>query len=130
MQSEGPGEWYEFTPSNIEAAEYQQFINGKPLGWDFVLKGTLNRFDGWLHGKLLEAKYGYERLIQKSTGTFYYFIEEEFMHIARTTRTVLGGRYKVQWHFSNQEVARAARELFKRRGFGDIIEVHYTPWTP
>jgi len=105
-----PGaKWYKFkiplVPWRQAAARYQSFVNGKPEGWDLYYNGY--RFDGYGNGKLVDAKHGYENLIQRN-GQFYDFMRTEFREVARSM-TKAARNIPVLFRCSTPELAEAVR---------------------
>lgn len=109
---------------------YQEQVTGTVRGEEYVVpypkKGVPDvEFDGWDAGRqtYLEAKNGYEGYLSKSSkGELTPSAKAEFATEARRQVAAAGGK-PVEWHFSNPEVAKAARRAFRDEGL-DIRVVY------
>ena len=109
---------------------YQEQVTGTVRGEEYVVpypkKGVPDvEFDGWDAGRqtYLEAKNGYEGYLSKSSkGDLTPSAKAEFAAEARRQVAAAGGK-PVEWHFSNPDVAKAARRAFRDEGL-DIRVVY------
>ena len=109
---------------------YQEQVTGTVRGEEYVVpypkKGVPDvEFDGWDAGRqtYLEAKNGYEGYLSKSSkGELTPSAKTEFATEARRQVAAAGGK-AVEWHFSNPDVAKAARRAFRDEGL-DIRVVY------
>lgn len=109
---------------------YQEQVTGTVRGEEYVVpypkKGVPDvEFDGWDAGRqtYLEAKNGYEGYLSKSSkGELTPSAKAEFATEARRQVAAAGGK-AVEWHFSNPDVAKAARRAFRDEGL-DIRVVY------
>jgi len=89
---------------------------------EYVVNGVA--FDGFRDGVLLEAKgprYAY--LISRPFGTK---ITDDFVDDALRQIEAANGT-PIRWSFAEQEAAAAVRRLFDDAGFGEFIDVVWTP---
>ncbi|MGX9883837.1 Tox-REase-5 domain-containing protein [Streptomyces sp. NPDC002276] len=102
---------------------YQEQVTGTVRGEEYVVpypkEGVPDvEFDGWDAGRqtYLEAKNGYEGYLSKSSqGELTQSGKTEFVTEARRQIAAAGGK-AVEWHFSNADVAKAARRAFRDEG--------------
>ncbi|MFG2376993.1 Tox-REase-5 domain-containing protein [Streptomyces sp. NPDC048504] len=114
---------------------YQEQVTGTVRGEEYVVpypkKGVPDvEFDGWDAGRqtYLEAKNGYEGYLSKSSkGELTPSAKAEFATEARRQVAAAGGK-AVEWHFSNPDVAKAARRAFRDEGLD--IKVVYEKQKP
>ncbi|MFI1534096.1 Tox-REase-5 domain-containing protein [Streptomyces anandii] len=114
---------------------YQEQITGTARGEEYVVpypkEGVPDvEFDGWDSGRqtYLEAKNGYNGYLSKSNpGELTPSGKAEFVTEAKRQVAAAGGK-AVEWHFSNPEVAKAARRAFREEGLN--IKVVYTEQKP
>ncbi|WP_327124271.1 Tox-REase-5 domain-containing protein [Streptomyces sp. NBC_01727] len=110
---------------------YQEQITGTKRGKEYVVahpdEGVPQvEYDGWDSGRqtFLEAKNGYESYLSKSDkGTLTDSGKQKFVDEAQRQIDASGGR-AVEWHFSNPDVAKAARKAFREKGLR--VKVVYT----
>ncbi|MGW2064424.1 Tox-REase-5 domain-containing protein [Streptomyces sp. NPDC001937] len=110
---------------------YQEQITGTKRGKEYVVahpdEGVPQvEYDGWDSGRqtFLEAKNGYESYLSKSDkSTLTDSGKQKFVDEAQRQIDASGGR-AVEWHFSNPEVAKAARKAFREKGLR--VKVVYT----
>ncbi|GHE52355.1 hypothetical protein GCM10014715_01250 [Streptomyces spiralis] len=114
---------------------YQEQVTGTVRGEEYVVphpkEGVPDvEFDGWDSSRqtYLEAKNGYEGYLSKSNpGELTPSGKAEFVAEAQRQVAAAGGK-AVEWHFSNPEVAKAARRAFREKGLN--IKVVYTKQKP
>ncbi|MBK3571687.1 Tox-REase-5 domain-containing protein, partial [Streptomyces sp. MBT62] len=102
---------------------YQEQVTGTVRGEEYVVpypkEGVPDvEFDGWDAGRqtYLEAKNGYEGYLSKSSqGELTASGKTEFVTEARRQIAAAGGK-TIEWHFSNADVAKAARRAFRDEG--------------
>ncbi|MFI9625662.1 Tox-REase-5 domain-containing protein [Streptomyces sp. NPDC052042] len=112
---------------------YQEQITGTNRGQEYVVPHPREgkpavEYDGWDSGRqtFLEAKNGYQSyLSQSEPGTLTKSGKDKFVTEARAQVEASGGR-AVEWHFSDPEVAKAARKAFRDEGL-PIKVVHTKP---
>lgn len=110
---------------------YQEQVTGTKRGKEYVVahpdEGVPQvEYDGWDSGRqtFLEAKNGYESYLSKSDkSTLTDSGKQKFVDEAQRQIDASGGR-AVEWHFSNPEVAKAARKAFREKGLR--VKVVYT----
>ncbi|MGY4917278.1 Tox-REase-5 domain-containing protein [Streptomyces sp. 900116325] len=110
---------------------YQEQITGTKRGKEYVVahpdEGVPQvEYDGWDSGRqtFLEAKNGYDSYLSKSDkGTLTDSGKQKFVDEAQRQIDASGGR-AVEWHFSNPDVAKAARKAFREKGLR--VKVVYT----
>ncbi|MFD7689308.1 Tox-REase-5 domain-containing protein [Streptomyces sp. NPDC059781] len=111
---------------------YQEQITGTQRGHEYVVPHTDPdvpdvEFDGWDSSRqtYLEAKNGYDSFLGADRTELTPSGRERLLTEAR--RQVAAARGKdIEWHFSNEEVADAARDAFEDAGL-DIEVVHTAP---
>ncbi|WP_395574549.1 Tox-REase-5 domain-containing protein [Streptomyces sp. BK79] len=111
---------------------YQEQVTGTQRGYEYVVPHTDPdvpdvEFDGWDSSRqtYLEAKNGYDSFLAADRTELTPSGRERLLAEAR--RQVEAARGKdVEWHFSNGEVADAARDAFEDAGL-DIEVVHTSP---
>ncbi|WP_437094545.1 Tox-REase-5 domain-containing protein [Streptomyces sp. enrichment culture] len=111
---------------------YQEQVTGTQRGYEYVVPHTDPdvpdvEFDGWDSSRqtYLEAKNGYDSFLAADRTELTPSGRERLLTEAR--RQVEAARGKdVEWHFSNEEVADAARDAFEDAGL-DIEVVHTAP---
>ncbi|MEU0601073.1 Tox-REase-5 domain-containing protein [Streptomyces sp. NPDC006393] len=114
---------------------YQEQVTGTVRGQEYVVpypkEGVPDvEFDGWDSSRqtYLEAKNGYDGYLSKSSpGELTPSGKAEFVAEAKRQVAAAGGK-TVEWHFSNPEVARAARRAFREEGLN--IKVVHTEQKP
>lgn len=87
-------------------------------------------YDGWDSSRqtFLEAKNGYKGyLSQTEKGSLTASGKNEFVTEARAQVEAAGGK-AVEWHFSDPDVAEAAKKAFREEGLP--IKVEYTKQHP
>ncbi|MFE1297397.1 Tox-REase-5 domain-containing protein [Streptomyces sp. NPDC058731] len=109
---------------------YQEQVTGVKRGKEYVVphpkEGVPDvEFDGWdsVRQTFLEAKNGYRSFLSKD-GSLTKSGRDTFVKEARRQIEASGGR-AVEWHFSDPEVAKAARKAFRTEGLP--IKVVHTP---
>ncbi|GAA1427939.1 hypothetical protein GCM10009601_40050 [Streptomyces thermospinosisporus] len=113
---------------------YQEQVTGTKRGYEYVVPHPDPdvpdvEFDGWDSSRqtYLEAKNGYDSYLTADRTELTASGRENLLKEAR--RQVEAARGKsVEWHFSNREVADAARDAFEDAGLD--IEVVHTPAKP
>lgn len=114
---------------------YQEQITGTNRGQEYVVPHPREgrpavEYDGWDSSRqtYLEAKNGYGSYLAKTdAGRLTASGREKFVTEARAQVEAAGGK-PVEWHFSDPEVARAARRAFRDEGLP--IRVVHTPTKP
>ncbi|MFF2534344.1 Tox-REase-5 domain-containing protein [Streptomyces cyaneofuscatus] len=114
---------------------YQEQITGTNRGQEYVVPHPREgkpavEYDGWDSSRqtYLEAKNGYGSYLSKTDpGTLTPSGKEKFVAEARAQVEAAGGK-PVEWHFSDPEVAKAARKAFRDEGLP--IRVVPTPVKP
>ncbi|MFB7913034.1 Tox-REase-5 domain-containing protein [Streptomyces sp. NPDC056061] len=112
---------------------YQEQVTGTNRGQEYVVPHPKEgkpavEYDGWDSGRqtFLEAKNGYRSyLSQSESGKLTKSGKDKFVAEARAQVEASGGR-AVEWHFSDPEVAKAARQAFRDEGL-PIKVVHTKP---
>lgn len=112
---------------------YQEQITGTNRGQEYVVPHPKEgkpavEYDGWDSGRqtFLEAKNGYQSyLSQTEPGKLTKSGKDKFVAEARAQVEASGGR-AVEWHFSDPDVAKAARQAFRDEGL-PIKVVHTKP---
>ncbi|UUN28926.1 hypothetical protein KK483_22990 [Streptomyces sp. FIT100] len=103
-------------PATESWQRYQEQISGVKRGSEYVVKNPKGKdveFDGWDSNRqtYLEAKNGYADSVTKD-GELNATTKQRFLEEAERQLSVAGGK-PVEWHFSNAEVAKAAKKAFK-----------------
>ncbi|WP_432150421.1 Tox-REase-5 domain-containing protein [Streptomyces sp. bgisy029] len=114
---------------------YQEQITGTNRGQEYVVPHPREgrpavEYDGWDSSRqtYLEAKNGYGSYLSKTDpGTLTASGKEKFVAEARAQVEAAGGK-PVEWHFSDPEVAKAARKAFRDEGLP--VKVVPTPVKP
>ncbi|MEW2065678.1 Tox-REase-5 domain-containing protein [Streptomyces sp. NPDC007346] len=114
---------------------YQEQITGTNRGQEYVVPHPREgrpavEYDGWDSSRqtYLEAKNGYGSYLSKSDpGTLTPSGREKFVTEARAQVEASGGK-PVEWHFSDPEVAKAARRTFRDEGLP--VKVVHSPTKP
>ncbi|MEU2145562.1 Tox-REase-5 domain-containing protein, partial [Streptomyces globisporus] len=114
---------------------YQEQITGTNRGQEYVVPHPREgkpavEYDGWDSSRqtYLEAKNGYDSYLSQSRpGTLTPSGRDKFVAEARAQVEAAGGK-PVEWHFSNPEVAKAARAAFREARLP--IKVVTTPVRP
>ncbi|MFG3142686.1 Tox-REase-5 domain-containing protein [Streptomyces sp. NPDC048211] len=114
---------------------YQEQITGTNRGKEYIVANPKEgkppvEYDGWDSGRqtFLEAKNGYKSYLSKGdSGTLTPSGREKFVKEATEQVNASGGR-PVEWHFSDPDVAKAARKAFRDEGLP--IKVVYTKQNP
>ncbi|RPK52974.1 hypothetical protein EES39_00435 [Streptomyces sp. ADI92-24] len=114
---------------------YQEQITGTKRGNEYIVANPKEgkppvEYDGWDSGRqtFLEAKNGYKSYLKKGdSGTLTDSGREKFIKEATEQVSASGGR-KVEWHFSDPDVAKAARKAFRDKGLP--IKVVYSKQNP
>ncbi|MFF4175159.1 Tox-REase-5 domain-containing protein [Streptomyces sp. NPDC001750] len=112
---------------------YQEQVTGTNRGQEYVVPHPKEgkpavEYDGWDSSRqtFLEAKNGYQSyLSQTEPGTLTKSGKDKFVAEARAQVEASGGR-AVEWHFSDPDVAKAARQAFRDEGL-PIKVVHTKP---
>lgn len=121
--------------ANESWLRYQEQITGTKRGKEYVVphpdEGVPDvEYDGWDSGRqtFLEAKNGYDSFLSETEpGTLTKSGRSKFVAEAKRQVEASGGR-SVEWHFSNPDVARAARKAFRVEGLP--IRVVHTAQKP
>ncbi|MFF9816223.1 Tox-REase-5 domain-containing protein [Streptomyces sp. NPDC014006] len=115
---------------NESWVRYQEQVTGVKRGKEYVVphpkEGVPDvEYDGWDSARqtFLEAKNGYRTYLSKD-GSLTKSGRESFVTEARRQVDASGGR-AVEWHFSDPDVAKAARAAFRKEGLP--IKVVHTP---
>ncbi|MFC8258648.1 Tox-REase-5 domain-containing protein [Streptomyces sp. NPDC057291] len=114
---------------------YQEQVTGTKRGKEYVVahpdEGVPQvEYDGWDSGRqtFLEAKNGYDSYLSDTDkGSLTPSGKKKFIDEAQRQIDAAGGR-AVEWHFSNPDVAKAARKAFREEG--KRIKVVYTKQHP
>ncbi|WP_326735495.1 Tox-REase-5 domain-containing protein [Streptomyces sp. NBC_01022] len=114
---------------------YQEQITGTNRGKEYIVANPKEgkppvEYDGWDSGRqtFLEAKNGYKSYLSKGdSGTLTPSGREKFVKEATEQVNASGGR-PVEWHFSDPDVAKAARKAFRDEGLP--IKVVYSKQNP
>ncbi|MFF8030266.1 Tox-REase-5 domain-containing protein [Streptomyces sp. NPDC016626] len=120
------------TWKNESWLRYQEQVTGTRRGYEYVVPHPDPdvpdvEFDGWDSSRrtYLEAKNGYDGFLSADRTELTPSGTERLLAEAR--RQVAAARGKgIEWHFSNEEVADAARDAFEDAGL-DIEVVHTAP---
>ncbi|MGW7220094.1 Tox-REase-5 domain-containing protein [Streptomyces sp. NPDC054826] len=111
---------------------YQEQVTGTERGYEYVVPHTDPdvpdvEFDGWDSSRrtFLEAKNGYDSFLTADRTELTPSGRERLLAEARRQTEAARG-HDVEWHFSNEEVADAARDAFEEAGL-DIEVVHSAP---
>ncbi|MFI9821675.1 Tox-REase-5 domain-containing protein [Streptomyces sp. NPDC052013] len=111
---------------------YQEQVTGTQRGYEYVVPHTDPdvpdvEFDGWDSSRqtYLEAKNGYDSFLTADRTELTPSGRERLLTEARRQTEAARGK-PVEWHFSNEEVADAARDAFEDAGL-DIEVVHTAP---
>nr|WTB30347.1 Tox-REase-5 domain-containing protein [Streptomyces sp. NBC_00830] len=114
---------------------YQEQVTGTVRGREYVVPHPKEgkpavEYDGWDSSRqtFLEAKNGYKGyLSQTEKGSLTASGKNEFVTEARAQVEASGGK-AVEWHFSDPDVAEAAKKAFREEGLP--IKVEYTKQHP
>ncbi|WP_432042610.1 Tox-REase-5 domain-containing protein [Streptomyces cadmiisoli] len=114
---------------------YQEQITNTRRGYEYVVPHPRDgvpdvEYDGWDASRrtYLEAKNGYASYLSRSDpGRLTESGKQEFVAEARRQVEAAGDR-RVEWHFSNEDVADAARRAFRDEGLS--IRVFHTEQKP
>ncbi|WP_406149064.1 Tox-REase-5 domain-containing protein [Streptomyces anulatus] len=114
---------------------YQEQVTGTNRGQEYVVPHPREgkpavEYDGWDSSRqtFLEAKNGYGSYLSKSdSGSLTPSGKDKFVTEARAQVEASGGR-SVEWHFSDPEVAKAARKAFRDEGLP--VKVVHSPTKP
>ncbi len=108
---------------------YQEQVTGTQRGYEYVVPHPDPdvpdvEFDGWDSSRqtFLEAKNGYDSFLTSDRAELTPSGSERLLTEARRQVSAANGK-DIEWHFSNKEVADAAREAFENAGL-DIEVVH------
>ncbi|WP_149547403.1 Tox-REase-5 domain-containing protein [Streptomyces marokkonensis] len=111
---------------------YQEQVTGTQRGHEYVVPHPDPdvpdvEFDGWDSSRqtYLEAKNGYDSFLAADRTELTPSGRERLLTEARRQASAANGK-DIEWHFSNQEVADAARDAFEDAGL-DIEVVHTAP---
>ncbi|GAA2551423.1 hypothetical protein GCM10010398_43560 [Streptomyces fimbriatus] len=111
---------------------YQEQVTGTQRGHEYVVPHTDPdvpdvEFDGWDSSRqtYLEAKNGYDSFLTADRTELTSSGRERLLAEARRQTEAARGK-SIEWHFSNEEVADAARDVFEDAGL-DIEVVHTAP---
>ncbi|MEV1044765.1 Tox-REase-5 domain-containing protein [Streptomyces sp. NPDC049916] len=112
---------------------YQEQITGTNRGQEYVVPHPREgkpavEYDGWDSSRqtFLEAKNGYGSYLSRTdSGTLTASGKDKFVAEARAQVEASGGR-SVEWHFSDPDVARAARRAFREEGL-PVKVIHSKP---
>ncbi|MCN9244451.1 restriction endonuclease fold toxin 5 domain-containing protein [Streptomyces sp. RY43-2] len=112
---------------------YQEQVTGVKRGKEYVVPHSKEgvpdvEFDGWDSGRqtFLEAKNGYKTFLGKD-GNLTKSGKETFVKEAKRQVDAAGGR-PIEWHFSDPDVAKAARRAFREENLK--IKVVHTKQKP
>ncbi|MFJ9110612.1 Tox-REase-5 domain-containing protein [Streptomyces sp. NPDC102283] len=114
---------------------YQEQVTGTNRGQEYVVPHPREgkpavEYDGWDSSRqtFLEAKNGYGSYLSKSdSGSLTTSGKDKFVTEARAQVEASGGR-SVEWHFSDPDVAKAARKAFRDEGLP--VKVVHSPTKP
>ncbi|CAM5611524.1 MULTISPECIES: Tox-REase-5 domain-containing protein [Streptomyces] len=114
---------------------YQEQVTGTNRGQEYVVPHPREgkpavEYDGWDSSRqtFLEAKNGYGSYLSKTdSGTLTPSGKDKFVTEARAQVEASGGR-TVEWHFSDPDVAKAARKAFRDEGLP--VKVVHSPTKP
>ncbi|MFE6978559.1 Tox-REase-5 domain-containing protein [Streptomyces sp. NPDC057682] len=114
---------------------YQEQITNTKRGKEYIVANPKEgkppvEYDGWDSSRqtFLEAKNGYKSYLTKGDkSTLTKSGKEKFVKEATEQVAASGGR-AVEWHFSDPDVAKAARKAFREEGLP--IKVVYTKQNP
>ncbi|OII69106.1 hypothetical protein BJP39_18710 [Streptomyces sp. CC77] len=113
---------------------YQEQVTGMERNTEYVVphpkEGVPDvEFDGWDSGRqtFLEAKHGYKEQI-KADGQLNTSTKDKFLAEAQRQIDASGGR-AIEWHFSDPDVAKAARRAFRDQNL-PVRVVHTKPEKP
>ncbi|MFJ6612024.1 Tox-REase-5 domain-containing protein [Streptomyces sp. NPDC091289] len=114
---------------------YQEQVTGTNRGQEYVVPHPREgkpavEYDGWDSSRqtFLEAKNGYGSYLSKTdSGTLTKSGKDKFVTEARAQVEASGGR-TVEWHFSDPDVAKAARKAFRDEGLP--VKVVHSPTKP
>ncbi len=113
----GPGQW-EKAPVRPKGAGYQKDITGAPEGVEYAVPaGTSSGkvlFDGYRNGKLLDAK-DWEQWPPANAKFWQQGVLEDALRQLGAARGT-----PIEWHFPNEDKARAVRKLFDNEGVRGI----------
>jgi hypothetical protein len=113
----GPGLW-EKAPVRPKGAGYQKEVTGAPEGVEYAVPARTPSgkvlFDGYKDGKLLDAK-DWEEWPPANTE----FWQRGVLEDARRQLEAAPGT-PIEWHFPNEDKARAVRRLFVNSGIRGI----------
>ncbi|MEU5222863.1 Tox-REase-5 domain-containing protein [Streptomyces toyocaensis] len=111
---------------------YQEQVTGTQRGYEYVVPHPDPEvpdveFDGWDSSRrtYLEAKNGYDSFLAADRTELTPSGRERLLAEARRQVSAAKGK-DIEWHFSNEEVADAARDAFEDAGL-DIEVVHTKP---
>ncbi|GGW85537.1 hypothetical protein GCM10010297_02910 [Streptomyces malachitofuscus] len=111
---------------------YQEQVTGTQRGYEYVVPHPDPNvpdveFDGWDSSRetFLEAKNGYDSFLASDRTELTPSGRERLLTEARRQVSAANGK-DIEWHFSNEEVADAARDAFEDAGL-DIEVVHTAP---
>ncbi|GAA2395135.1 hypothetical protein GCM10010420_20700 [Streptomyces glaucosporus] len=132
-KDKGDGKWgSRKRPANSAAAErwirYQEQVSKVKRGKEYLVRnpkgGRDIEFDGWDSDRrtYLEAKFGYGKHV--TDGELSQDVADRWVKQATAQVDAAGGK-PVEWHFSNKNVADAAREAFEDAGVN--VKVVHTP---
>jgi len=112
---EKAGQWVKKTESmSHKAREYQEFVTRAVDGRVFRLRGV--DFDGFLNGRLLDAKGYYGQFVDRATGEFFdWFTKDggqEMIKQARRQVAAADGA-PIDWVFNESEALDAVRKLLR-----------------
>ncbi|WP_327268210.1 restriction endonuclease fold toxin 5 domain-containing protein [Streptomyces sp. NBC_01218] len=121
--------------TNESWLRYQEQVTGTVRGREYVVPNPKEgkpavEYDGWDSSRqtFLEAKNGYTSyLAQPGRAALTASGKEKFLAEARAQVEASGGR-AVEWHFSDPDVAKAARAAFREEGLP--IKVVHTAQKP
>ncbi|MFI1222006.1 MULTISPECIES: Tox-REase-5 domain-containing protein [unclassified Streptomyces] len=114
---------------------YQEQVTGTKRGQEYVVPHPREgkpavEYDGWDSSRqtFLEAKNGYGSYLSRTdSGTLNPSGKDKFITEARAQVEASGGR-TVEWHFSDPDVAKAARKAFRDEGLP--VKVVHSPTKP
>jgi hypothetical protein len=113
----GPGQW-EKAPVRPKGVGYQKEITGAPEGVEYAVPARTPSgkvlFDGYKHGKLLDAK-DWEQWPPADAKFWRQGVLEDAQRQLSAARGT-----PIEWHFPNEDKARAVRKLFDDAGISGI----------
>ena len=113
----GPGQW-EKAPVRPKGGGYQKEVTGAPEGVEYAVPASTPSgkvlFDGYKHGKLLDAK-DWEQWPPADAKFWRRGVIEDARRQVEAARGT-----PIEWHFPNEDKARAVREVFDEAGIRGV----------